>query len=258
MATSGAWRTARDHGETSPRRAEFGHCQRRTAAAAAESAKRRAPVRQRSAPRHPRSVATRFRYVHPNGRRCPTPAELARIKSLVIPPAWTDVWICPDPRGHLQATGRDARGRKQYRYHPRWREVRDEAKYGRLLGVRAGAAAHPPTHRRRPAQARPAAREGAGRGRPAPREDADPRRQRGVRARQRLGRPDDDARPAREDPRRRRALRVPRQERRRARRSICTTRGWRASSRRAATCRATSCSSTSTRTASGRRSTPPT
>ena len=60
-------------------------------------------------------------------------AELQRIKSLVIPPAWTDVWICPDPRGHLQATGRDARGRKQYRYHPRWREVRDEVKYGRLI-----------------------------------------------------------------------------------------------------------------------------
>ena len=50
----------------------------------------------------------------------------------MIPPAWTDVWICPDPRGHIQATGRDARGRKQYRYHPRWREVRDEDKYGRL------------------------------------------------------------------------------------------------------------------------------
>ena len=50
-----------------------------------------------------------------------------------MPPAWTDVWICPDPRGHLQATGRDARGRKQYRYHPRWREVRDETKYGRLI-----------------------------------------------------------------------------------------------------------------------------
>jgi DNA topoisomerase-1 len=58
--------------------------------------------------------------------------DLTRIRSLVIPPAWTDVWICPDPRGHLQATGRDARGRKQYRYHPRWREVRDEDKYGRL------------------------------------------------------------------------------------------------------------------------------
>jgi DNA topoisomerase-1 len=58
--------------------------------------------------------------------------DRARIRSLVIPPAWTNVWICPDPRGHLQATGRDARGRKQYRYHPRWREVRDENKYGRL------------------------------------------------------------------------------------------------------------------------------
>jgi DNA topoisomerase-1 len=51
----------------------------------------------------------------------------------VIPPAWTDVWICTDSRGHLQATGRDARGRKQYRYHPRWREVRDEVKYGKLI-----------------------------------------------------------------------------------------------------------------------------
>jgi DNA topoisomerase-1 len=52
----------------------------------------------------------------------------------VIPPAWTEVWICPDPRGHLQAVGRDARGRKQYRYHPRWREVRDETKYHRMIG----------------------------------------------------------------------------------------------------------------------------
>jgi len=58
---------------------------------------------------------------------------LRRIRSLVIPPAWTDVWICLHPNGHLQATGRDARGRKQYRYHPRWREVRDEAKYTKLL-----------------------------------------------------------------------------------------------------------------------------
>ncbi|MBC7801148.1 MAG: DNA topoisomerase IB [Gemmatimonadaceae bacterium] len=56
-----------------------------------------------------------------------------RIKKLAIPPAYTDVWICRDPRGHLQAVGRDARGRKQYRYHARWREVRDEAKYGRML-----------------------------------------------------------------------------------------------------------------------------
>ncbi len=58
---------------------------------------------------------------------------LDRIASLVIPPAWTDVWICPSPRGHLQATGRDTKGRKQYRYHPRWRTARDETKYERML-----------------------------------------------------------------------------------------------------------------------------
>jgi len=68
----------------------------------------------------------------PTGKRV-SAVDLARIKSLVIPPAWTDVWICPDAHGHLQATGRDARGRKQYRYHPRWREIRDEVKYGRLI-----------------------------------------------------------------------------------------------------------------------------
>lgn len=75
---------------------------------------------------------TRFRYVDPNGRTIHDRADLQRIKSLAIPPAWSDVWICCDPLGHLQAIGRDARGRKQYRYHPHWREVRDEVKYGRL------------------------------------------------------------------------------------------------------------------------------
>jgi DNA topoisomerase-1 len=75
----------------------------------------------------------RFRYVDPHGRTVRDRAEIQRIKSLAIPPAWTDVWICCDPRGHLQAVGRDARGRKQYRYHTRWREVRDEVKYGRLV-----------------------------------------------------------------------------------------------------------------------------
>jgi DNA topoisomerase I len=75
----------------------------------------------------------RVRYVAPNGATIGNRTELQRIKALVIPPAWTHVWICPDPRGHVQATGRDARGRKQYRYHPRWREVRDQAKYGRLI-----------------------------------------------------------------------------------------------------------------------------
>ena len=75
-----------------------------------------------------------FVYIGVGGRPVRDRAELARIRSLVIPPAWKDVWICPDPRGHLQATGRDARGRKQYRYHRRWREVRDETKYDRLIG----------------------------------------------------------------------------------------------------------------------------
>jgi DNA topoisomerase I len=79
----------------------------------------------------------RFRYVDVNGQTVSDPMVLGRIKSLVIPPAWTDVWICPNPLGHLQATGRDARGRKQYRYHPRWRQVRDEVKYGRLLAFAA-------------------------------------------------------------------------------------------------------------------------
>jgi DNA topoisomerase-1 len=60
-------------------------------------------------------------------------STLARIKALVIPPAWTDVWICPQANGHLQATGRDAKGRKQYRYHAKWRTVRDDVKYERML-----------------------------------------------------------------------------------------------------------------------------
>jgi DNA topoisomerase-1 len=75
----------------------------------------------------------RVRYVDAKRRPIADPAVLQRIKSLAIPPAWSDVWICPHPLGHLQATGRDARRRKQYRYHPRWREVRDEVKYGRLI-----------------------------------------------------------------------------------------------------------------------------
>ena len=74
-----------------------------------------------------------FSYVDADGNTIKDADTLARIKSLVIPPAWTDVWICKQPLGHLQATGRDARGRKQYRYHPRWRSLRDESKYERML-----------------------------------------------------------------------------------------------------------------------------
>jgi DNA topoisomerase I len=74
-----------------------------------------------------------FSYIRPDGKRITDADRIAWFKSLAIPPAWTDVWISPIRRGHIQATGRDARGRKQYRYHPRWREVRDEAKYGRSI-----------------------------------------------------------------------------------------------------------------------------
>ncbi len=74
-----------------------------------------------------------FSYIGLDGKPIHDKDELQRIRSLGIPPAWTNVWICPKPNGHIQATGRDARGRKQYRYHPRWREVRDETKYTRMI-----------------------------------------------------------------------------------------------------------------------------
>jgi DNA topoisomerase-1 len=74
-----------------------------------------------------------FEFRRPDGSPVRDLETLQRIKSLVIPPAWSAVWISPDPFGHIQATGRDQRGRKQYRYHPRWREVRDESKYGKML-----------------------------------------------------------------------------------------------------------------------------
>jgi len=73
-----------------------------------------------------------FRYYRPDGRLLKNPADLKRIRALAIPPAWKKVWICPDPRGHVQATGRDARGRKQYRYHRDWRASRDGNKFQRM------------------------------------------------------------------------------------------------------------------------------
>lgn len=75
----------------------------------------------------------KFCYFDAAGQRIDDADEIKRLNALAVPPAYTDVWICADPQGHLQATGRDARGRKQYRYHPRWREVRDGDKYSRLL-----------------------------------------------------------------------------------------------------------------------------
>ncbi len=78
-----------------------------------------------------------FSYIGLDGRPIRDAEELKRIRSLAIPPAWTDVWISPLVRGHIQATGRDGKGRKQYRYHPRWREVRDQTKYHRMMAFGA-------------------------------------------------------------------------------------------------------------------------
>lgn len=74
-----------------------------------------------------------FSYIGLDGKPIHDPEELKRIKAIGLPPAYTDVWICTLPNGHLQATGRDAKGRKQYRYHVRWRKVRDETKYARMM-----------------------------------------------------------------------------------------------------------------------------
>ncbi|WP_109124520.1 DNA topoisomerase IB [Dyella sp. C11] len=81
---------------------------------------------------HRRRRGKGFIYVDARGRRVTRPSVIERIHALAIPPAYADVWICANPRGHLQATGRDARGRKQYRYHSRWRQVRDESKFSHV------------------------------------------------------------------------------------------------------------------------------
>ena len=75
-----------------------------------------------------------FYFLDMKGKRIRNPEELARIRSLAIPPAWEDIWICPLPEGHIQATGRDRRGRKQYRYHPDWTALRDTVKFASLVG----------------------------------------------------------------------------------------------------------------------------
>ncbi|MGB3046278.1 MAG: DNA topoisomerase IB [Xanthobacteraceae bacterium] len=90
-------------------------------------------------------TGTSFTYHDRNGKRITDPNVVKRIKAIGIPPAYDSVWICPAPNGHIQATGLDARGRKQYRYHPKWRELRDQTKYERILQF----AAKLPTLRRR-------------------------------------------------------------------------------------------------------------
>lgn len=78
-------------------------------------------------------VGRGFCYIDAEGNKICEETEITRIKALIIPPAWTNVWICPHPHGHLQATGRDAKGRKQYRYHPRWRKIRSQTKFNRMI-----------------------------------------------------------------------------------------------------------------------------
>ena len=78
-------------------------------------------------------AGTGWAYYAPDGKRIEDAQTRKRLNRLAIPPAWTDVWICPDPNGHIQATGSDVRGRKQYRYHPDYREARDRSKFRRML-----------------------------------------------------------------------------------------------------------------------------
>ena len=95
------------------------------------------PGLNRSDPRGPGITRVRagdgFGYREPSGADVTDPATLRRIRALVLPPAWTDVWISPDPLGHIQATGVDSRGRTQYRYHELWREQRDAQKFAHML-----------------------------------------------------------------------------------------------------------------------------
>lgn len=115
-----------------PRRADGGTPPPPASTASAEEAARSASLRYVSDARpgiSRRASGTGFSYLAADGSPVHDEATLARIRALAIPPAWSDVWISPAPNGHIQATGRDARGRKQYRYHARWREVRDETKF---------------------------------------------------------------------------------------------------------------------------------
>ena len=134
-----------------------------------------------------------FAYLDPEGRPVTDEAELDRIRKLVIPPAWTDVWICPTPNGHIQVTARDAKGRKQYRYHPKYREVRDGTKFGPDAGIQSVPAGAPRPGRAGPGTAWPTPGQGPGNGRPAAGEDAHPGGQRRIREGEQVVRADHHA-----------------------------------------------------------------
>jgi DNA topoisomerase-1 len=99
-----------------------------------------------------------FSYADERGRRIDDPEQIERIRELAVPSAWEDVWVCLDPLGHLQATGIDAAGRRQYLYHPRWRERRDQQKFDRMIGFAESLPRLrrlPPTQRPEPPRLRP-------------------------------------------------------------------------------------------------------
>ncbi len=177
---------------------------------------RRTPLYQRRRkPASPENAAARALCSSArNGRIIRDAKTLARLRALVLPPAWTDVWISTDPRAHLQATGRDAAGRKQYRYHAHWRSERDSTKYHRLLAFAEVLPRDSPPHPARPdgagvlPSARPRHR------RRIARAHLHPHRQRRIRAQAQVARLDDAAGSAREDPRTQAEVRVSRQERR--------------------------------------------
>ena len=135
-----------------------------------------------------------FTYIRPGGGKVEDEATLNRIRKLAIPPAYTDVWICAKANGHIQATGRDAKGRKQYRYHPDFRAVRESTKYEHMLEFAQSLPAIRAKIARAHGAARAAAREGAGDRRAPPRDDADPGRQRRLRQAEQELRPHHPAR----------------------------------------------------------------
>jgi tripartite-type tricarboxylate transporter receptor subunit TctC len=163
-----------------------------------------------------RRVGSGWTYFLPNGARIRDAAIRKRLNTLAIPPAWTDVWICPDPDGHIQATARDARGRKQYRYHLQYREARDRSEVRAHARLQRGAAAAARAHRARPEGAGPQSPPAPCHRGAASRPHADPRRQRRVREGEPLLRPDDATAAARQRRWHDAALRLSRQERRRA------------------------------------------
>ena len=155
-------------------------------------------------------------YYDEDGARIAEMITRERLNALAIPPAWINVWICPDPDGHIQVTARDARGRKQYRYHASYRAARDQSKFRRMLEFSEILPLLRERVELRSARGRPDAAPAARHGGAAAGQVADPRGQRRIRARKPFLRPDDDAQQACAGGGAAVALQLPRQERGRA------------------------------------------